>query len=204
MTNETKVTEVSQHVSNRSSARAESEPVDKRSIMQKNREIFQQRIANHEVDRLINPFSEFWGNDKHAYRETLQNAHAVWKDADKRTQLTKADEKYGKPVAGTLTEKRGNKARDFITNNIIECCETIRATGQKQPDGTYHINFGLLFKAYERINDKVVGMLVRARKHGLLDFPGEMLYQRQDDDVIITLFKVPTFDELNLKFVELK
>lgn len=32
-------------------------------------------------------------------------------------------------------------------------------------------------------------MLLRARKHGLVEFPGEMLYQRQDDEVIIILLK---------------
>lgn len=30
-------------------------------------------------------------------------------------------------------------------------------------------------------------MLIRARKHGFLDFEGEMLWQRQDDDVKIYL-----------------
>jgi hypothetical protein len=34
---------------------------------------------------------------------------------------------------------------------------------------------------------QVVGMLIRARKYGLVDFEGEMLYQRQDDQKIITL-----------------
>ena len=35
--------------------------------------------------------------------------------------------------------------------------------------------------------DLVVGMLIRARKHGFIDFEGEMLWQRQDDDVRIYL-----------------
>lgn len=29
---------------------------------------------------------------------------------------------------------------------------------------------------------QLVGMLIRARKYGLVDFEGEMLYQRQDDN----------------------
>uniref|UniRef100_A0A0K0D8W6 Costars domain-containing protein n=1 Tax=Angiostrongylus cantonensis TaxID=6313 RepID=A0A0K0D8W6_ANGCA len=33
----------------------------------------------------------------------------------------------------------------------------------------------------------LVGMLIRARKYGLVDFDGEMLYQRQDDEKIIKL-----------------
>ncbi len=34
---------------------------------------------------------------------------------------------------------------------------------------------------------QVVGMLIRARKYGIVDFEGEMLYQRQDDHKIVTL-----------------
>lgn len=174
-----------------------------RDGMAKSRNFWQQRIDNHAIDRLINPFSEFWGvEDRNKYMDTLQNAKAVWKGADKRTKLTKEDDKYGRPVEGTLTEYRGHKAKNFIAGNIIECCETIRSLGVPKCDGTYEVTFGTLFKAYERINDKVVGLLVRARRHGLVDFPGEMLYQRQDDDVIIKLIKVPAFHELNLKFID--
>lgn len=36
---------------------------------------------------------------------------------------------------------------------------------------------------------QVVGMLLRARKHGIVAFDGEMLYQRQDEKVPITLLK---------------
>ena len=177
-------------------------PSGTKSVLAKSKQVFEERIRNHEVDKLINPFSEFWGQNRHQYHGVLQNAKAVWKDADKRTKLNKSDQKYGKPVEGTMTEKRGHKARDFIANNMIELCETIVTCGQQQPDGTWAVKFGKLFKAYERINDKVVGLLVRARRHGLVDFPGEMLYQRQDDDVLITLFKVPKFEDINLKYIK--
>jgi len=174
---------------------------DKEEIS-KSKNFWQQRCENYEVDRLINPFSEFWGGDRRQYRNVLENAKAVWKGADKRTRLTKTDNKYGQVVEGTLTEYRGKKAKNFIANNIIECCDTIRTLADRQePDGTYKVEFGKLFKAYERINDKLVGLLVRARRHGLVEFPGEMLYQGQDDRVIITCFKVPTLEELELKYI---
>lgn len=41
------------------------------------------------------------------------------------------------------------------------------------------------------ISNKVVGILIRARKHGFVDFEGEMLYQRRDDDKVIRLLKSP-------------
>lgn len=34
-------------------------------------------------------------------------------------------------------------------------------------------------------------MLMRARRQGLVEFTGEMLFQRRDDDVIIRLVKSP-------------
>ena len=42
---------------------------------------------------------------------------------------------------------------------------------------------------YNRINDKLVGLLIRARKRGLLHFEGEMLYQSRDDEEWVVLSK---------------
>lgn len=44
---------------------------------------------------------------------------------------------------------------------------------------------------YVAISDKVVGLLLRARKHHLVDFEGEMLFQGRDDGTLIKLFKQP-------------
>lgn len=46
-----------------------------------------------------------------------------------------------------------------------------------------------LSQIYVHISDKVVGLLLRARKHKLLDFEGEILFQRRDDDVPIMMLK---------------
>ena len=166
--------------------------------MQESKAMWQKRIDNHEVHRLVNPFSEFWGEgDRVDYQEKLRTFGGV----SHLSMLKKVDSKYGNPVEGSLTEKRGYKAKDFITGNIVECCDLIKSLGVKQEDGAYTITFGEMFKAYERINDKVVGILVRARKHGFVEFPGEMLYQRQDEDVIIRLLKMPKFEDINLTYV---
>jgi hypothetical protein len=58
-------------------------------------------------------------------------------------------------------------------------------------EGDIVITFGQVFKIYVSISDKVVGLLLRARKHGLVDFEGEMLFQRRDEEVPIVLRKVP-------------
>jgi hypothetical protein len=51
------------------------------------------------------------------------------------------------------------------------------------------IEFGKLFQIYTKISNKLVGMLLRARKYKLLNFDGEMLYQGRDDATLITLYK---------------
>jgi hypothetical protein len=49
--------------------------------------------------------------------------------------------------------------------------------------------FGVLFKFYETKSNKLVGDLLRARKHNLVEFDQskEILFQGQDDNVVIRL-----------------
>lgn len=49
--------------------------------------------------------------------------------------------------------------------------------------------FGDLFRLYTRISDKVVGILLRAKKYGLVYFEPEILFQGQDDDTPVCLLK---------------
>lgn len=98
---------------------------------------------------------------------------------------------YGRPLAGSKTEARGRFAGAHISQEVKDLCRVILQMGHEQPDGTVCVTFGRLFERYTRISNKVVGMLLRARKQNLIDFEGEMLFQRRDDDVIITLLHMP-------------
>ncbi len=60
---------------------------------------------------------------------------------------------------------------------------------EDEDDHTAAILFGDLFRMYTRISDKVVGLLLRARKYGLVHFEPEMLFQGQDDDEPVFLVK---------------
>ena len=103
---------------------------------------------------------------------------------------------YGNPVSGSKTEQRGRKAHDRISNEIVELCEIIELQGASPAAGEVgvcQIPFGRLFEIYTRISNKVVGVLLRARRHGLVHFEGETLFQRRDDHVAVTLLK-PTED----------
>ncbi|KAG5836437.1 actin-binding Rho-activating protein [Anguilla anguilla] len=102
-------------------------------------------------------------------------------------RLQKGDPGYGKPKEGSKTAERGDRAQRHVRKEMDEMCYIIRDMGNVAEDGTIYMTFGRLFDRYVKISDKVVGILLRCRKHGMVDFPGEMLWQGQDDDVIITL-----------------
>lgn len=98
---------------------------------------------------------------------------------------------YGRPVPGSKTEARGIKAHENIEDEIRVLCQVIEEHGAPIEKGIAEIKFGELFRLYQVISNKVVGVLIRARKHGFVEFEGEMLYQRRDDNVIIRLVKSP-------------
>ncbi|VDM86010.1 unnamed protein product, partial [Strongylus vulgaris] len=102
-------------------------------------------------------------------------------------KYSKHSAEYGTPKPGTLTEMRAKKASKHIAREMLYLCEVIRENGYVTRKGRSEITFGKLFAVYQYISDKVVGMLLRARKHHMVAFEGEMLFQRRDENVIITL-----------------
>ncbi|XP_040187635.1 actin-binding Rho-activating protein-like [Rana temporaria] len=136
------------------------------------RKEWQSRSEEHVEKQRLNPFS-----DEFDY----QHAMGV--------RLQKGDEGYGRPEEGSKTEARGKRALQHIHKEIEEMCFIIKEVGVQGRDGKIRVTFGRLFDSYVRISDKVVGILLRARKHGHLDFEGEMLWQGVHDSVIITLLE---------------
>ncbi|XP_073973588.1 actin-binding Rho-activating protein-like isoform X2 [Rhodnius prolixus] len=126
----------------------------------------------------------------------------------KKLNTKPGQENYGRPVAGSKTEKRGFQAKSHINKETLELCETIYELAcynlelmkreQEEnadfdevmiDDGPVVVTFGDLFEVYTRINNKVVGLLLAAKKKGLVFFEKEMLFQRRDDDELIMLNK---------------
>ncbi|KFD55038.1 hypothetical protein M513_03956 [Trichuris suis] len=97
---------------------------------------------------------------------------------------------YGRPKHGSLTEKRGIAAGNHISREIIQLCELISEFGDTHPDGTVTITFGTLFEVYTHV----------ARRHKIVEFAGEMLYQRQDENVIIKML-LP-IDKIRLMYTQ--
>ena len=124
-------------------------------------------------------------------QSSSQSSQPTFEGPGHRVQLANKDDSYGRPVEGSKTEYRGRQAGVRISGEVIELCKIIQELGTPQPDGTVAITFGNLFEIYTRISNKLVGMLMRARKQHLVDFEGEMLFQRRDDHVVIRLLEMP-------------
>lgn len=134
--------------------------------------IWQKRADEHKEKQLINPFSD-------------------WEGASHRQQLSKDDKDYGRPVVGSKSEFRGKQAGELISREVIELCYVIKDLGKRNEDGRLTITFGELFDAYLTISNKLVGTLIRARKHKFVQFEGEMLFQGRDESKVITLHVLP-------------
>ncbi|KAG7317012.1 hypothetical protein KOW79_019310 [Hemibagrus wyckioides] len=131
---------------------------------------WQSWASEHSTSQKLNPFS-----DEFDYEYSMS------------LRLRKGEEGYGRPKEGSKTAERAKRAEAHIHREIEHMCFIIRTMSDPDLDGCTRITFGELFDRYVRISDKVVGILMRARKHGKVHFEGEMLWQGRDDEVIITL-----------------
>ncbi|XP_027002144.1 actin-binding Rho-activating protein [Tachysurus fulvidraco] len=124
----------------------------------------------HVEGQKLNPFSEDFDYD-----------HAM------AVRLHKGQLGYGHPKEGSKTAQRADRAKKHIHQEMNEMCYIIRDMGQMDKEGHIYVTFGRLFDHYVKISDKVLGILLRCRKHKMVDFEGEILWQGQDDDVKIRL-----------------
>ncbi|KAH9408939.1 PREDICTED: actin-binding Rho-activating protein [Rhagoletis zephyria] len=145
--------------------------------------------GNTDLGSRINMFTE--KAEKHYEKQKLNpfsgNFDAV--EAAKQ-KLSKDDPNYGKPVEGSKTDNRGKAAAQLLQNEIKMLVEIMLKYGTAaEQDGkpVVQMSFKELFELYKVISNKVVGLLIRARKYKLVAFEGEMLYQGRDDAVVITL-----------------
>uniref|UniRef100_A0A0N4ZEI8 Costars domain-containing protein n=1 Tax=Parastrongyloides trichosuri TaxID=131310 RepID=A0A0N4ZEI8_PARTI len=121
-------------------------------------------------------------------KEKESSIRDVYSSNYKPIKLSKNDPEYGTPIPGTLTEMRAKKASKHIAKEMGIMCQVIEEYGTfNKSIGQIQITFGELFNVYTYISDKVVGILLRARKHNMVHFDGEMLFQRRDEDKVITL-----------------
>merc|ERR1719266_407366 len=155
----------------------------------------------------------------------IQQKHSeeFWKDVE-----TKSAEKEATPELskGTVNaEKKKSKEELWSTSlsddswyrapqfhpegtqsrrtDIEVLCEIIYAHGERYDDGTAAIGFTWLFKMFNRAN--IVGILIKAKKHGLVFYDGEIVFasvRSEDDDEFVVLQK--PIEEIRRAFNEMR
>ncbi|XP_042345080.1 actin-binding Rho-activating protein-like [Plectropomus leopardus] len=134
-----------------------------------------------------------WSDEHREYQKHNPFSH------DSRPSVVvpqRGQDDYGRPLQGSMTEQRGKDAHTHISREVEELCEVIRNIGEHK-DGdrsgsdekVITVEFGKLFEHYVTISNKLVGILLRARKQRLVEFKGEMLWQGKDDHTVITLLQ---------------
>lgn len=127
---------------------------------------------------------------EHAEKQSA-NPFSQWEGSTKKVHYDKADVRYGRPPEGSSTERRGIAAKEHVDGEILQLCDVIQTLGSRTDDGggggRFVVTFGRLFEAYTKISNKVVGILLRARRKGYVTFEGEMLYQGRDDRTVVQL-----------------
>lgn len=91
-------------------------------------------------------------------------------------RLYKGDEGYGRFKEGIKIVERVKRVEEYIYREIMDMCFIIRIMVFYRRDGKIQVIFGDFFDRYVRILDKVVGIFMRVRKYGLVDFEGEMFW----------------------------
>lgn len=134
-----------------------------------------------------------WSDERQEYQKHNPFSH------DARPSVVvpqRGQDDYGRPLQGSMTEQRGKDAHTHISREVQELCEAIKSIGETRYRAgkgiggrVITVEFGKLFEHYVTISNKLVGVLLRARKQRLVDFEGEMLWQGQDDRVLITLLE---------------
>ncbi|KAM4632718.1 actin-binding Rho-activating protein [Polymixia lowei] len=142
----------------------------------------------------VKGLKENWQKWSDEHREYQQHNPFSHHDKPTTVVLQRGQHGYGRPLEGSTTEQRGKDAHTHISREVQELCDAIRNIGQPRggngdESGAITVEFGKLFEHYVTISNKVVGILLRARKQGLVHFEGEMLWQGQDDYVVITLLQ---------------
>ena len=75
-----------------------------------------------------------------------------------------------------------------MDKEIRKLIELIKQHGANK-GGVWTISFGTLFAAAAQVMEAVSGTLKTAKKHKVVSFEAEILFQGQSDDVVITLLK---------------
>ncbi|XP_062507515.1 uncharacterized protein LOC134183941 isoform X2 [Corticium candelabrum] len=80
-------------------------------------------------------------------------------------------------------------AAKWIDKEIRKLIAEIQSWGSLSTSGKYQVTFGILFEECSPVFEALSGTLKTAKKHGVVQFTGELLLQGVHDSVVVTLLK---------------
>lgn len=104
-----------------------------------------------------------------------------------------ADLEYG--AAGSKLHRGSKKGEMKVGNEIDQKIQQLvdiivtHGYVDEAEDGIKTIRFGDLFKEYELISDMLVGLLMKAKRQGLIKYRGDMLFKGIHDEIKITVVR---------------
>eukprot|EP00041_Stephanoeca_diplocostata_P036325 m.1319138 g.1319138 ORF g.1319138 m.1319138 type:complete len:1102 (+) comp24843_c0_seq8:314-3619(+) len=91
---------------------------------------------------------------------------------------------------GRLNAERALAAAHWVDKEIRKLISSIQKHGKvSEANGKYEVGFGILFKATENTMEALAGTLKTAKKHKVVGYESELLFQGQHDHIVITLLR---------------
>lgn len=90
---------------------------------------------------------------------------------------------------GTEPQDRVQMAAKWVDKELRKLIQEIQRLGAKNSDGLWEVKFGVLFEETANIFEALSGILKTAKKHKIVTYKGELLFQSYHDNVVITLIK---------------
>eukprot|EP00042_Codosiga_hollandica_P058997 m.898444 g.898444 ORF g.898444 m.898444 type:complete len:477 (+) comp60025_c0_seq10:756-2186(+) len=86
-------------------------------------------------------------------------------------------------------DERALAAAEWVNKEIRKLIVEIRSRGAPTPTAPAEISFGQLFYETDNIFEALAGTLKTAKKYGVVDYEGDLLFQGKNDATMITLLK---------------
>jgi hypothetical protein len=110
-------------------------------------------------------------------------------DEDEQDDYHSEDEgaAYDNKLSAVTEDERRKAAKAWIEFEMNRLTDIIEEVGIEDEYGRPTVSFGQLLDIYESISDTLVGILIRAKKAGRVWYDGDVLFEVEHDNVVITL-----------------
>merc|ERR1719209_604476 len=167
----------------------------KKSVLSQQRYVeknFRSGETHKKAEVMVKHFEEENRDKSCNTRRSVQFAgHLGRVKGDFAKTITDPDEEVKLETRVQTSDQRSKEANEKLNFEIWEICDTIQTIGLPDDDGGFMVEFGELFDTYSTVSSQTVGLLIRARRQGLVHFEGETLLKGKDDFEIVTLLKMP-------------